>query len=146
DLGPTRAGNRGPDPLTGKKRTMACNGAKWPTFRTTRTGRSAPCQRPVDPERGQAAQGRRADDSEMEIRARFQARVAELRAEMTAAAVGKLTGAMSDAARRLARLVNNRRSGIAFAAAKAILELGMKLRAAEELEARIKALESGGSK
>lgn len=68
--------------------------------------------------------------------------VTELRGEMVAAALGELSDSMSEAAKRLRTLLNGTSEGVQLAAAKAILELGVKLREAAEMEARVAELEA----
>jgi hypothetical protein len=70
----------------------------------------------------------------------FRRRVAELRAEMVSRALGKLADGMADAADTLRQLLRGRDS-VRLSAARALLELGNKLRESVELEQRIKALE-----
>ena len=74
----------------------------------------------------------------------FGRRVAELRAEMTARALGRLADGMAGAAETLGYLSRKGKSEtVRLGAARAILELGNKLREAVELESRIAALETG---
>jgi len=74
----------------------------------------------------------------------FGRRVAELRSEMTARALGRLADGMASAADTLGFLSRKGKSEmVRLSAARAILELGNKLREAVELEARIAALEAG---
>jgi hypothetical protein len=73
----------------------------------------------------------------------FTARVKELRAEMTSQAVGRLVASMTKAAEQLAILaVRGSREAIRLQAAKAVLELAIRVRETEELEERIVALEA----
>jgi hypothetical protein len=71
----------------------------------------------------------------------FTGRVRELRAEMTAAAVGRLAECCSAASDRLAELVCSGDGHLAFKAAKAVLELTFKAQELSELERRIGDLE-----
>jgi AcrR family transcriptional regulator len=73
--------------------------------------------------------------------AAFRRRVGELRAELLTRASGQLAGNMSKAARTLGKLLRSEDERIAFQAAKAILETGVRIRDAAELEARLTALE-----
>jgi hypothetical protein len=72
----------------------------------------------------------------------FVRRVAELRAEMTSRALGRLVDAMASAAETLGYLSCKGKSEmVRLGAARAVLELGTKLRESAELEERIAALE-----
>jgi hypothetical protein len=72
----------------------------------------------------------------------FKRRIAELRAEMTERALGKLADAMSEAADTLVRLcVRGKTEGIRLKAAEALLTHAVKLRESVELHERIRALE-----
>jgi hypothetical protein len=72
----------------------------------------------------------------------FAARVAELRAEMTARAMGRLIDNMVSAADTLGYLSRKAKAEtVRLGAARAVLELGVKLRETIELEERIRALE-----
>jgi hypothetical protein len=73
----------------------------------------------------------------------FGRRVAELRAEMTARAVGRLADGMSFAADTLRKLLTAKSETVRLGAARAVLEIGNKLRESIELEERITALEAG---
>lgn len=74
----------------------------------------------------------------------FGRRVAELRADMTSRALGRLADGMAGAADTLGFLSRKGKSEtVRLGAARAILELGSKLREAVEMEARIAALEAG---
>jgi hypothetical protein len=74
----------------------------------------------------------------------FGRRVAELRSEMTSRALGRLADGMASAAETLGFLSRKGKSEtVRLGAARAVLELGNKLREAVELEARIAALEVG---
>ncbi len=72
----------------------------------------------------------------------FCQQLAEARAELIKRAVGKLAGASSDAVAALRRLLDAKSEAVQLAAARSILELAIKLREHEELEARIAALEA----
>jgi transposase-like protein len=72
----------------------------------------------------------------------FNHRVNELRAEMTSRALGRLSDSMTSAADTLGYLSRKGTSEmVRLSAARAVLELGTKLREAVELEERIAALE-----
>ncbi len=69
-------------------------------------------------------------------------RVGELRAEMTSRALGKLLDGMSSAADTLGYLCRRGKSEqVRLGAARALLEMGPKMRESVELEERIAALE-----
>jgi hypothetical protein len=73
----------------------------------------------------------------------FGKRITEIRAEMTSQALGRLVDAMSGAADTLDDLARNSDSEhVRLSAARAVLELGVKLRESVELESRIAALEA----
>jgi hypothetical protein len=73
----------------------------------------------------------------------FGRRVQELRAEMTSRALGRLVDSMASAADTLGFLCRKGKSEmIRLGAARAVLELGNKLRETVELEQRIIALEN----
>lgn len=71
----------------------------------------------------------------------FKKRVADARAAMVSRVVGQLADASTTAAATLRRLLNADSENVRLGAARAILELGSKLREGEELEQRIAALE-----
>jgi hypothetical protein len=72
----------------------------------------------------------------------FRRRVQELRAEMTSQALGRLVDGMASAADTLGFLSRKGKSEmVRLSAARAIVELGAKLREGVELENRIAALE-----
>jgi hypothetical protein len=71
----------------------------------------------------------------------FKTRVEELRAESVALAVAKLSSSMAGAADTLTRLLGSRSEVVRLRAGKAILDAALKVRAAEELEERLRALE-----
>ena len=72
----------------------------------------------------------------------FTRRIRELRAEMTARALGRLVDNMVSAADTLGYLSRKGKSeSVRLAAARAVLELGSRLRETVELEERIAALE-----
>src|SRR4051812_4268513 len=74
----------------------------------------------------------------------FGRRVAELRADMTQRALGRLADGMASAADTLGFLSRKGKSEmVRLSAARAVLELGNRLREAVDLEARLAALESG---
>jgi hypothetical protein len=68
-------------------------------------------------------------------------RVAALRSEMVSRACGRLADAMAAAADVLRRLLASADEGVQIRAARAVLELGLKAREAEEIEARVRELE-----
>jgi hypothetical protein len=73
----------------------------------------------------------------------FPHRVSELRAEMTSRALGRLADNMASAADTLGYLCRKGKSEtVRLGAARAILELGAKLRESVELEERLSALET----
>lgn len=72
----------------------------------------------------------------------FRERIARLRAELTGQALGRLTDAMSSAADCLRQLLRAKQEAVRLGAARAIIELGAKLREQVELEERLAALES----
>ncbi|HEV3298216.1 MAG TPA: hypothetical protein VG055_01150 [Planctomycetaceae bacterium] len=72
----------------------------------------------------------------------FASRVTELRGEMTSRALGRLVDAMASAAETLGHLSRKGKSEmVRLSAARAVLELGTKLRESVELEERIAVLE-----
>jgi hypothetical protein len=72
----------------------------------------------------------------------FTRRISVLRAEMTSRALGRLSDSMSSAAETLGYLSRKGKSEmVRLSAARAVLELGTKLRETVELEERIAALE-----
>jgi transposase-like protein len=71
----------------------------------------------------------------------FRRRVGELRAEMIGRALGKMADGMADAADRLRQLLQAESEGVCLGAAKALLELSVKLRDTVEIEERLTALE-----
>jgi hypothetical protein len=71
----------------------------------------------------------------------FRRRVAELRAEMVARALGKMADGMAAAAETLRALLDAEGESVRLGAARSILELGNKLREAVELEERLATLE-----
>src|SRR5262245_27559991 len=70
----------------------------------------------------------------------FNRRVSELRAQMTDRALGRLTDGMAIAAATLRELLTAESEMCRLSAARAILELGSRLRESIELEARVVAL------
>ena len=77
--------------------------------------------------------------------AAFARQVAAARAALVSQAVGRLADAASAAAATLRALLDAEPESIRLGAARAVLELGAKLRAADELEARIVALEQAAT-
>jgi hypothetical protein len=71
----------------------------------------------------------------------FRRRVAELRSDMAGRAAGRLAAAMSEAADTLRGLLAARSDSVRLAAARALMELGVKLGESVELERRVAALE-----
>jgi hypothetical protein len=71
----------------------------------------------------------------------FRQRVAARRAELAQQAVGRMVEGMADAADTLRRLLATAGDSVKLAAAKAILELGTKLRESAEFEQRLLAVE-----
>jgi hypothetical protein len=71
----------------------------------------------------------------------FRRRVAELRAAAAERAVGKMADSLSQAADVLRKLLGAEHESIRLGAARSILEVGLKLRQAFELEERLVALE-----
>jgi hypothetical protein len=71
----------------------------------------------------------------------FRRRVAALRAEMVARALGKMADGMTDAVDTLRALLNAEGESVRLGAARSILELGNKLREAVELEERLAEVE-----
>lgn len=72
----------------------------------------------------------------------FRQRLDAARAEMLTSAVARLTASATSAAATLHRLLSAESESVALGAARAILELGTKLRESEELAQRIAALEA----
>ena len=71
----------------------------------------------------------------------FRRRVAELRAEMVARALGKMADGMAAAAETLRTSLDAEGESVRLGAARSILEMGNKLREAVELEERVAELE-----
>jgi hypothetical protein len=71
----------------------------------------------------------------------FRRRVAELRGDLVGLALGKLADGMGDAAAKLRGLLDAESESVRLGAARALLELGVKLRQSVELEQRLQALE-----
>jgi hypothetical protein len=71
----------------------------------------------------------------------FKQRVGELRAEMIGRALGRMADGMSEAAAKLRELLNANGEAVRLGAARALLELSLKLRESVELEQRLSALE-----
>jgi hypothetical protein len=77
----------------------------------------------------------------------FSQRVTQLRAEMTSRALGRLADSMASAAETLGFLSRKGKSEmVRLSAARAILELGNKLRESVEMEERIASLEANQNK
>src|SRR5262245_32567456 len=73
----------------------------------------------------------------------FRQRITELRAAMTSQALGRLVDSMASAADTLGYLSRKAKSEqVRLGAARALLELGVKLRESTELEQRLAALEA----
>jgi len=72
----------------------------------------------------------------------FRKLVDTVKAEAVTAAVAKLSGNMGKAADKLAALVDSPDDKTALAAAKALLEMALKARAAEDLEHKMRELEA----
>ena len=73
---------------------------------------------------------------------RFLAHVRQLQADMVSQALGRTVDGMSEAAQELRRLMKEAsKDAVKLGAAKALIELGVRLRENLELEARIAALE-----
>ncbi len=71
----------------------------------------------------------------------FRRRVAELRGEMVARALGKMADGMAEAADTLRQLLRAESETVRLGACRAALELSVKLRESVELEQRIQDLE-----
>jgi transposase len=82
---------------------------------------------------------RRQDDPE------FVKRVEELRADMTAAACGRLSKNMTKAADVLAELLDAKDLGLRYKAAAKLLELSLRVKDAVEMEQRVRELEADRS-
>jgi hypothetical protein len=72
----------------------------------------------------------------------FRQRVTELRADMVQRVLGRTTDGMTEAADTLRQLLNSPSHSARLGAARALLELGVKLRENVELEQRLADLES----
>ncbi|WP_439624354.1 hypothetical protein [Gemmata sp.] len=72
----------------------------------------------------------------------FKDRLQAPRADMVARAAGMLTAAAGEAVRTLLQLQKDAPATVRLGAARAVLELGMKLREVADLEARMAALEA----
>lgn len=72
----------------------------------------------------------------------FRRAVSEARGRLFDAALGKLAGIAAKAADTLDRLMDDEKANVALGAAKAVLELGPRLRELTELEERLTRLES----
>jgi hypothetical protein len=74
----------------------------------------------------------------------FGRRVSDLRGEMTAAALGRLIDGMASAADTLGYLARQGKSEtVRLMAARAVIEMGTRMREAAQLEERVAALENG---
>jgi hypothetical protein len=73
--------------------------------------------------------------------AAFRRRVAELRGDMVQRSLGRMADGMSDAAAKLRELLGAESETVRLGAARALLELGVKLRESVELEERLAELE-----
>jgi hypothetical protein len=71
----------------------------------------------------------------------FRARIAELRAAAVSGALGRLTDGMTRAADALVALLANRSPSVRLKAARAVIELGLRVRAEVEVEERLAAVE-----
>jgi HEAT repeat protein len=71
----------------------------------------------------------------------FRHRVAELRGEMVQRALGCMADGMGEAADKLRQLLTAESESVRLGAARALLELGVKLRESVELEQRLLVLE-----
>ena len=104
------------------------NGRQWQAGRRPGGGRRCPDTGP----------GCRLDDAD------FRRRVSEVRGQLFAVAMGKLAAVAGKAADTLENLLDDAdRDATRLGAAKAILEIGQRLRESVELEQRIAALERG---
>jgi hypothetical protein len=72
----------------------------------------------------------------------FRSRVAELRGEMVGQALGRMADGMGEAAAKLRELLSAKSESVSLGAARALLELTVKLRETTELEQRLAALEA----
>ncbi len=72
---------------------------------------------------------------------KFRARVAQLRDQATAEAVGRLASACSASADKLRKLVDSTDEKVSLQASKAVLEMTLKTREALEITERLEALE-----
>lgn len=70
----------------------------------------------------------------------FRARVNELRGEMVSRALGRMADGMTEAADTLRGLLHAESEAVKLGAARSLLEIGVKLREAVELEAEVKEL------
>jgi len=73
----------------------------------------------------------------------FRRRLSEIRADVIDRATGRLADASSEAAQTLRTLLGAESETVRLGAARAILELGNRLREACEMEERLRALEEG---
>jgi hypothetical protein len=75
----------------------------------------------------------------------FRLRVSELRGEMVHRALGRMADGMAEAADQMRALLAADSESVRLGAARALLELGVKLRESVELEARLVDLEAAMS-
>jgi hypothetical protein len=131
---------------------MSQNGQPHPAANGRRNGRLSPRQEQVallmasGNTEGQAAFqtgcGARTIRSWLRSSPAFSRRIADLRAQMTSAALGRLTASMCRAADTLDQLAASAAAEtVRLGASRAILELAVKLKETVELEARISLLE-----
>jgi HEAT repeat protein len=76
----------------------------------------------------------------------FRRRVGELRGEMVGRALGRMADGMAEAADKLRQLLAAESESVRLGAARALLELGAKLRESVELEERLAALEAAAER
>jgi hypothetical protein len=72
----------------------------------------------------------------------FRRRIGELRGDMVGRALGRMADGMAEAADKLRELLTAESESVRLGAARALLELGVRLRESVELEARLVALEA----
>jgi hypothetical protein len=75
----------------------------------------------------------------------FRQRVSHMRGELVGQALGKMADGMTDAATKLRELLAAESESVRLGAARALLELAVKLRESTELEQRSAALEQASS-
>ena len=76
----------------------------------------------------------------------FRRRVAQLRGDMVQRALGRMADGMAEAADKLRALLGAQSESVQLGAARALLELGAKLRESVELEERLAALEAAAER